>query len=142
MVSEIAKSGLPRAAPSEQNAPTAGRRVLLPKNRLPLLRSHICSERCAPLCGDTTEQRRVNDQFSERIDRGHVEWGEGADLADVNGQVEAVAGGSLDERAERSSVHCTIGDLVQLLVRKAVHDAKESVRRPRPARANACGPRQ
>jgi len=34
---------LARAAPSEQNAPTAGRRVLLPKNRLPLLRSHTDS---------------------------------------------------------------------------------------------------
>jgi hypothetical protein len=28
-------------------------------------------------CGDTAQQRRMNDHFPERVDRGHVERGEG-----------------------------------------------------------------
>src|SRR5262249_15952788 len=65
------------------------------------------------------------------IDRGQVERGEAADLAHVDGEVEAVARNSLDECAERCGVRRAIDDLVQLLVLKAVDDAKEFVRRSR-----------
>jgi hypothetical protein len=90
-------------------------------------RPFVRSERRVPLRSDAAQQRRVDDQFAERIDRSHVIRGEGANLAHVDGEVEAVARGSLNERAERSSVRRAIDDLVQLLVLKAVDDAKESV---------------
>ena len=91
----------------------------------------VGSERRVPLFGDLTQQRWVHDRFAERIDRGHVDRGEAADLAHVDCEVEAVARAKLNESAESSGVRRAIEELAQLFVLKAVDDAKESVRRSR-----------
>src|SRR5215469_5675817 len=71
--------------------------------RLPTSRS-LGYHRPVPVCANAVQQRRVHDQFSERVDCRHIEGRKPADAADVDREVEAVTLRSFNQRGQRRRV--------------------------------------
>ena len=56
-----------------------------------------CAECLVPSSTDTAQERRIDDQFSKRVDQSHVEGREAAYAADIDPEVESVSSRCLDQ---------------------------------------------
>ena len=83
--------------------------------------------RSVPVRAHAAQQRRVHNQFSERIDCRHVEGREPADAADVDREVKAVAIRGFHQRAQRCRVNRPVDEFNQFFVLESIDDAKQPI---------------
>ena len=79
-----------------------------------------------PASADTAQERRIDDQFAEGVDQGHIERRKATYTADIDSEIETVTVRGLDQGAQRRSVGCPIDQLNELLVFEAVDDREEA----------------
>src|SRR5207248_3803641 len=87
----------------------------------------VCAEYLIPASTDTTQEGRIDDQCSKRINQCHVHARESAYAADIDPEVESVSSRCLDQRTQRRSVDSTIDQFNELFVFEAVDEAEEAI---------------
>src|SRR5262249_11925527 len=83
--------------------------------------------RSVPVRAHAAQQRRVYDQFSERIDCRHVERRQPADATDVDREVKAVAIRGFNQRAQRRRVDRPVDQFDEFFVLEPIDDAKQPI---------------
>ena len=73
------------------------------------------------------QQRRVYDQFSERVDCRHVEGRQPADAADIDREVKAVAIRGFNQCAQRRRVDRPVDQFDEFFVLEPIDDAKQPI---------------
>jgi len=101
------------------------RRIFM--KRPPLL---VGAECLIPAGADAAQEWRIDDQFAEWVDQGHIDRREAANVLHVDAEMEPVPICRFDKGAQRCCVGGAVDQLEESLVLEAVHDAEESLEGP------------
>lgn len=93
--------------------------------------SNSVSEGChrsVPVRTHAAQQRRVNDQFSERVDRRQVQGCQPAHAADIDREVKAIAIRGFNQRAQRRRVNRLVNQFDEFFVLEPIDHPKQPTR--------------
>jgi hypothetical protein len=86
----------------------------------------VCAECLIPAGADAAQERRIDDQLAERVNQGHVDRREAANVPHVDAEIEPVAICRFGKGAQRGGVGGAVDKLEELLVFEVVHDAEKT----------------